>query len=872
MKHIFLVVIFIVAMSCVYLYSATDIIDLNRATLTQLKSLPISPAQAQAIYEYRTYTAFFENIYDLRKIPLIDQATMLRLRPLVSISLFTDLDDVEQRREEIYYLIERLGSTEGIQEGFTDIWEDYLMAPRNINRMHYSDILNMPNVSPIDAAAIRRRTVVGDHISDYRNLRSTVGLSNFGATNLRHYIYYQPAPQTDTFTQSPQRLFLNYQFRYEFLGFDDDTRDMYREIVKNRDDSIRDSRHSYWGYFNLDSPEPAFTHKVRARFDDTYKAGFIMFNKTGEDITSTPEKYYAGYEGTFNLWGRNDIKIFAGNYRVTYGEGLVIENTDYFSSRKTGYGFSKRIIGITEDLSRSRQYALKGMAFELKRPFFTTAMWYSHDKKDAVVFNLNKDGMIDENDKAPSGKYHVFSYITPSIRFDNDRMNDAESFFSQSLLQPMNMAVRTNILEETMVGGRVEVSPFVGTHLGLTATQILYPNAHFVVPHSDSLHQIIIRDAADYGKWKRIDSQITNMYSTYIPGVYERDYRTVIGFDWRTVIGNTSFQGEYAELSVHGSDLKFGDDPSAVVMSTYTQFNNLHFIALYRNYDLAFDNPYNRGFSQHRKFNDTILNTNMYTLTNQLLGDMYLNSPVPQAEQGFYFETRYRFNRFLTLNRTYIDVYERKADGRRTVRFQGDIDYRPIYQLSLRGKYKHQVNRYQDQADRGVSETVEPAAIVTLFLSNRDRVQVEYRYTQVKLPPYTYLTNAGLPTNPTTLAQAQTLMHGDFIRLDWTTNLSDKLRFRTALAYWNGHSISHWDWEDIEIDFLGEHGIKYWVLLQNKIANNVYLSLKYKVKHYRTKELSFRTWWNTELEDRPAYVRNVDRVDNAVRMQIEWRY
>jgi hypothetical protein len=797
---------------------------------------------------------------------------MLRLRPLVSISLFTDLDDVEQRREEIYYLIERLGSTEGIQEGFTDIWEDYLMAPRNINRMHYSDILNMPNVSPIDAAAIRRRTVVGDHISDYRNLRSTVGLSNFGATNLRHYIYYQPAPQTDTFTQSPQRLFLNYQFRYEFLGFDDDTRDMYREIVKNRDDSIRDSRHSYWGYFNLDSPEPAFTHKVRARFDDTYKAGFIMFNKTGEDITSTPEKYYAGYEGTFNLWGRNDIKIFAGNYRVTYGEGLVIENTDYFSSRKTGYGFSKRIIGITEDLSRSRQYALKGMAFELKRPFFTTAMWYSHDKKDAVVFNLNKDGMIDENDKAPSGKYHVFSYITPSIRFDNDRMNDAESFFSQSLLQPMNMAVRTNILEETMVGGRVEVSPFVGTHLGLTATQILYPNAHFVVPHSDSLHQIIIRDAADYGKWKRIDSQITNMYSTYIPGVYERDYRTVIGFDWRTVIGNTSFQGEYAELSVHGSDLKFGDDPSAVVMSTYTQFNNLHFIALYRNYDLAFDNPYNRGFSQHRKFNDTILNTNMYTLTNQLLGDMYLNSPVPQAEQGFYFETRYRFNRFLTLNRTYIDVYERKADGRRTVRFQGDIDYRPIYQLSLRGKYKHQVNRYQDQADRGVSETVEPAAIVTLFLSNRDRVQVEYRYTQVKLPPYTYLTNAGLPTNPTTLAQAQTLMHGDFIRLDWTTNLSDKLRFRTALAYWNGHSISHWDWEDIEIDFLGEHGIKYWVLLQNKIANNVYLSLKYKVKHYRTKELSFRTWWNTELEDRPAYVRNVDRVDNAVRMQIEWRY
>jgi hypothetical protein len=253
------------------------------------------------------------------------------------------------------------------------------------------------------------------------------------------------------------------------------------------------------------------------------------------------------------------------------------------------------------------------------------------------------------------------------------------------------------------------------------------------------------------------------------------------------------------------------------------------------------------------------------------MGDLYYNSAEPQAEEGFYFETRYRFSQNVTLNRTYIDIFERKADGRRTVRFQTDVDYRPIYQLSFRVRYKHQINRYDDFADRGVSETVEPSFIVTSFLSNRDRLQVEYRYTQVKSPPYPYLTNSAVANGTQTLASGQVLMHGDFVRIDWIHNLNEKLRFRSNLAYWNGHSISHWDFEDVEIDFLGEHGIKYWILVQNKIANNVYLSLKYKTKYYRTKELIFRAWWNADLPE-VSYFRNVNRSENDVRLQIDWRY
>lgn len=853
-KFLWLLLLLLAASSLKLSAGQTNRIDINKADLNELLMLPISERQAYAIYEYRTYISFFESIYDLRKIPEIDQRTLLKIRPLISVSYYTDLDETEQRREEIDYLIERLGSQEGIQEGFADIWEDYLMTPQNINQMHFSDILNMPNVSAIDAATLSKRIAVGDTITDYRNLRSTSGLSHYGATNLRHYIYYNEAPER-------KNIFVNYQLKYEKKVLNDEIREIYEP---------------YYSHFNLINPSQAYTSKFRVRYKNNYKAGLLMFNKPGEDIfteSNTSQnledaKYYAAYEGRVNFLGNNDIKFYLGNYRVTYGEGLVIENTDYYSSRKTGHGFSKRIIGITGDLSRTQEYALRGMAFELKRPKFSTAFWYSNDKKDAVVYNLNGDKIIDENDKGIDNKYHVFSYITSTIRFDNDEMDKVNSDLPQS----MRLIPRKNFLDETMYGSRFEISPFVGTHIGFTGTQTIYNNAHFIVPHTDSLKQLIVANAADYSKWKMLDSQIANMYSTYVENSYKRDYRTVTGIDWRTIIGNTSFQGEYAELKVTGSTGKIGDDPSAIVLSTYTQFENLYFLALYRNYDLAFDNPYSRPFSEHKKYNDTILNKNIYTLTNPLIADIYLNSAQAQAEEGFYFETRYRFNHYLTLNRTYIDIFERKADGRRTVRFQGDLDYRPIYQLSLRGKYKHQINRYDDNADRGVSETSETSAIITAFLSNRDRLQFEYRYTQVKTPPYPYLTNSGEPSSTETLAQGQVLMHGDFIRIDWTHNLNPKLRLRNSVSYWNGHGISHWDWEDIEIDFLGEHGIKYWTLVQNKIANNLYLSFKYKIKHYRSKEVFFRAWWNETLTDQPNYYRNVDRTENEVRLQLDWRF
>ena len=125
-----LVIIFLLVLG---LSLIADQLDLNRANLEEIRQLPISSEQADAIYQYRTYISFFKSIYDLRNISEIDQETLNRIKPLVMISHYEDQDEAAQRREEIYYLIERLGDSEGIQEGMSDIWEDYLITPRNVN-------------------------------------------------------------------------------------------------------------------------------------------------------------------------------------------------------------------------------------------------------------------------------------------------------------------------------------------------------------------------------------------------------------------------------------------------------------------------------------------------------------------------------------------------------------------------------------------------------------------------------------------------------------------------------------------------------------------------------------------------------------------
>ena len=458
-------------------------------------------------------------------------------------------------------------------------------------------------------------------------------------------------------------------------------------------------------------------------------------------------------------------------------------------------------------------------------------------------------------------------------RFSNDELEEAEAFFNEYAgnENQVRIAPRLDALQEDIIGGHFEYSPFIGTHIGFTGYEARY-DREFVVPEGDELKGILIADDYHFIKWKITDNEITNMYSTISDDYGDRDFRRVVGFDWRTVLNNTSIQGEYAELQTNGELGKIGDDPSALLISSYTQFDNLYLLSIYRDYDLDFDNPYHRSFSESERYDDTVFDKLTYGLNNTLLNDMYNNSVQPSAEKGIYFETRYQFHKMLTLTKAYLDIWERKSDARRGVRAEVKLEFKPIHQLRFRIRHKHQVKRYDDDMERGKSQADETELKFITYLSNYDKLQLGYIYARVLQPPYLSILSNPAEPGAADMAQAQTLTYGDMIYLDYTHNFNKNLKVIGAFAMWYANGASFWDFEDIELDFdQSDRGFKTWFNIHSRVADNIYLSLKYKYKKFITRELEFRDY-NAIPEEGEYYFQRVEREENIVRLQLDWKF
>ena len=846
---------------------ADEQLDINQASLDEIKSLPISEKQAEDIYYYRTYQKYFDSIYELRKIKSIDQITLNKIKSLIMVHKFTDFDEVAQRRDQINYLLRRLASNEGSQEGISDLWEDLLISPTNINTATFHELLNMPVVTPPDVRAILKQRKLSK-FSDYRSMRRSPELTHYGATNLKNYVTYD--------SKIDNRWFFNYRFKLNTMPYSEETEELLRESYVP--DSTN-SKFSMWGRYNLDNAAPEVSHKFRARMEGwiNLEFGAISFLSKGENRDLNFLEFDDDFAATIKDNAKSSFainvkpiktKLTFGNYRATYGQGLVMENTDYFDRRRTGFGYGKRVLGIFSDLSPTEEFALKGGAAEFNNDFLNASFFYSEDKKDAIVWDSNENNEIDDEDD-------IFYYVISKPRFTNEELESSEEYFNplRVNLQPyplpkILMAPRRDVLKEILRGGHLEVSPIIGTHFGITAYESIY-DKHFNIASPDSLENYLFADDYDYEKIKMTDSEISSLYSTKTDE-YERNYRRVYGFDWQTTIKDFSFQGEFAELEIDGKPGKLGDDPKAIVASGYFNFENLNFLMLYRNYDLEFDNPYARPFAEHERFDGTILEK-AYYLKNPLVSEVYYNSPWSQAEEGIYIESRYKFHRQLTLTKAYLDMWKRKSDGRRSVRFQGELDYRPIYQISIRLKQKLQTNRCEDTSARSVSKTSETTLKFTSYLTNRDKFSLEYRFNKVWMAPYTSLSNSAEPGDAI-IPTGNVLNHGDYIAVNYTHNFTDDFKVEGSFLFWNGHGISHWDWEDMEIDFMGSEGMKYWFTIYDRISNHLAISFKYKVKHFKDEELYLRKYNDPDEVEGQNYVPQTKHNESYVRLQIDWNF
>jgi DNA uptake protein ComE-like DNA-binding protein len=769
-------------------YTPQNQLDLNNASLEEIRLLPVKPEIAQKLYERILYKGPFESIYELLEIQGIDQYLFNAIKPLIRIEPFRPKTSWEEKAEEIYYQLDRWSGNEGINDTFVDLWIEKALNPMNVNTVRFDELINLQNVSPIDAVSIiRYRDEIGN-IRSSRDLREVPGLSYYGYRNARNFLEYESQNKSD----HPQwRGFISARMDNTPFFTDEDVASAEANIESLEESQTRFSANTL----------PNMYTKIRLTYNQKFKFGFSYTRNLNEpdfyynsgDFRIPKGKFYFGIEDV----RYNNIllrKLYIGNYTVSIGQGVIMENTDFFVPRKSGYGFRKRFNGISGDNSRTRQYALKGIAAHLEYKDLSAIIFGSFTSRDAILNRQISD--------STSGRgFNQLIVLDQRFRYAPD---DAER-------NPENMNLSwLNSVRELTYGFNLQYNFVPGTFAGITYYESAYDR-----PLEPYIEEIV--NAADMSRLVTADNEIRTAYGFGISRgtnpLWKNavSFRRVYGFNFQTVFENISIQGEWGELDKGGEVYKLGDDPRALVLSVYTQFNNFNILMLYRDYDLDYDNPYQRSFSNYRRFKGTIFE-DYYYLQSSLYGQLYANAAQPQSERGYYLNTYYQINRNLTTRIEY-DNWTRNSDQAPQFRLVGTVDIRPIFPVRIQLRQKWQARDKENDLTLNYFENFEFRGRLDLRLSGYNNFNLIYVRGRLLVHP-----------RPRVFGDMTPL--GEAIGSGITHNFNHNLKLRAFVGYYKGF---FWNFEDTQFVVLDSQrgALRTWWSLYARLNNNFSLRFKY---------------------------------------------
>lgn len=755
-------------------YSSSNQLDINRATLEQVRGLPVDSGLAQRIFEYVQEYGRLRSIYELLKIEGVTPARLAELKPLVFVS---QPEWQERARANIQRVQRRLASEEGPTAAAVEEWQDLLVTPINVNRATVDDLLMLDNVSLVDAAAVARFQQSGGKLSGRRDLANQVpGLSSYGYRNIRNYVTYEDVKGMafggnlrTAYEAEP-----NWFVENSVAEFDQALATLADTSVPWGDSSRYSARDTSFFRQQLAANRAAragmenragVRHRVRVRTGDHVRAGVWAAQKFHDRRTFDAVK---GFISVQNLPVVR--RLMVGDYRLTIGQGLLLDNTAELRTR-----VHERPAGLFNDLSENTGFGLRGAATELAAGRLGAIGFFSRAPRDAI---LNPDSTV-----------NFFIVSTP--RYPAFRNNLTETSGGASLRLDLS-----------------NLGPVpTGTRLSLNGLAAAYdrsfrPDARYLELPGDA-------DTLDDPNYTRLDTGRTRRY---------------VGADFRTVVENLSLEAECATRPGRDSAGRYrflpgSDGAAAYLVKARAQYDYLYVTALYRHYDVGYDNPYNRGFCEQLRFEDTPLEK-PYRLIDPSYAALQ-EFPTPKAEQGFFIDTRYQIGRQVTFTRVYLDVWRNLAWAADNWRAQGEVEYLPVQPLRLRFKQKLQSKELPKVVQSTRSFTLESSIRVMAALANWDYLTLELRHGQVLL-------------TPTMKYSDQTSISGDFVALQWEHNFSDDFNAELGVAAWHTRGMSQWIFEDSGIDFLDGQGFKWYLALTDRLSDNllVYLKLRQKVSDF----------------------------------------
>ncbi len=816
-------------------FGQEDQIDLNRASLEELRTLPIPVEVADAIYDYRTYQEYFSSIYDLLKVKgmtpelLEDVSPMLFVTPVFEVER-EEMAEAERRAQERYYVVQRFLSEEGASEGLVDEYIDQLKEPKNVNRLSYYDLISYQNVSPVDAVAIINEKEMAGRIENQRQLRSASGLTYWGYRNLRDFVRYDDPRENEG-----PKVSGDYQFRIYNTPYLLDDLDVLNENIQTtlsaseaaaltpeqRANLRNVDLNTYAGRLNLNTSNPYMTNKLRVHYGRNWTGAVITHRNLAEKNWDETSKYFVSGDdfkpvetplGKFQLH-----EAVLGNYAVSFGQGLVMDATDFFMPRRTGYGYNVRSVGLRGDLSRSDEYTLKGGAVEATLGRVRGTAFYSRDDKDAI---LNPDGSFN-------------SYITVVPRVSNELLEGIRDDIASGVLEgsrdTSDFLPMRDVMDEQVIGGNLKFEFRPGTYVGVTGVEMKYENNAFDTPYADRWNPSV--ETLFLQPDRRLDlrdSEIGARYNSLDLG----NYRRVWGAEGQTVFENVSFAAEYGKLETSTKDNAisriFANGPEAFVANAYVQYENFNFLALYRDYDLGYDNPYNRAFSEDAKWEGTLMDGNPFRLRNPYWGLMAMGNPQAKAEQGWYFNTRYQFTRQFTLTGLEFDTWKRKADGADQKRLTVRAEYRPIFPLRFRIRHRISSRHEQRPDDIRNFSSWDSRIEMRVYLSDYDRLDFLYSTSNVKFATRPRLNAPAQGGNTADNTVGSRGIPARAVQAALSHNFNDYLSAKFSTEIYDGFLYNFEDNEFVVVDGVG---YRNWFLLRSRLSPNLSWRFKWTTDH-----------------------------------------
>ncbi|RJP80217.1 MAG: hypothetical protein C4524_04005 [Candidatus Zixiibacteriota bacterium] len=816
---------------------ARAVVDLNSAPLDQIQSLPLSPEQARAIWERVYYQGPLGSLYDLFDLPGFDTPTVEALRPLVRVEPPVSGDLRAARRERLSRRLSDLGTDEGSGAAWSDAWFDRLVDPLNVNRASAEEMAGLENLSPVDAVAIYNQVRSQGELKSVRELRTVPGLSRFGYYSARDYLVFEDAAEI-------RALHGSYQFRaYNIPYFQDEEDVIPAEALR--------------------SPEPDLTHKLRLNYGRQWRFGLSYHRNFGE-----PDAYFnpgAGFQipevkAYLGLEDRplGPVKLeraYLGNFHVSVGQGLIVETGDYFTPRYSGYDFAQRPYGVIGDLSRTREYGFRGVAAQAAWKKLSVLGFVSLDEKDAVV--------------NPDGSFSYLVSLTPRQDFDLYPAALADPEDSSSWVDPYpGTQSPLEAVKEFAAGTNLQYRFAPGSHVGVTYFETLYdrelhPDIYALV---DSAEYDEIND--DYA-----NAEILNSYSSLARSSIwgpAQSLRRIYGLEGRWVVNNLAFQGEVAELEVDGSPFKFGDDPKAMVFSAFAQWNSVNLLALYRHYDVAYDNPYNRGFANYSRYKGTIFE-DYYYLNDPTLGSLYTNAAAPQAEDGVFLKSRVQWSRQVT-SQVELDNWTRLADGQDYHRWVVKLYYRPVYPVQFNLRQKFQARAALNPFDKQYYDSRESRLTLRLLLSRRDRVELFYAAGYTQWPPRPRFSGDPAPTGNYT-SIGNNAVHNEALGITLEHHFSNRLQ---ASAFWGMYQGFLWTFEDTDFIILDGEATRAWFALASRLSDQISVRLKYAFEDglpvTNVQARDNNEWPVQQPVGQPTSAWNVTDHTDSFRVQVDWYF